>query len=273
MPEDAARIDPARMPLPRSFFARDPRVIAPDLLGVIVEHDVGGVRVAVRLTEVEAYLGQGEDPASHSYRGLSPRNAVMFGPPGHAYIYFTYGMHWCANVTCRPEGISGGVLLRAGEVVTGLDVARRRRPAARKDVDLARGPARLASALGLTGADNGRDFCSTGSGSGPGSGSGASGGSGPGEFGGSGLGSGASGASGGSGPGEFGGSGLGSAESAVGDGGLRMLVGEPVEASQVRFGPRVGVTAAGATSPWRWWLVEEPTVSVYRPAKPRTRRP
>jgi DNA-3-methyladenine glycosylase len=115
--------------------------------------------VAVRLTEVEAYLGEGEDPASHSHRGRTARNAVMFGPPGHAYLYFTYGMHWCANVTCRSEGVAGGILLRAGEVVAGLEVARSRRPAAKRDADLARGPARLATALALTGADNGRDLC------------------------------------------------------------------------------------------------------------------
>ena len=105
--------------------------------------------VAVRLTEVEAYEGA-DDPASHAFRGPTPRTAVMFGPPGHLYCYFTYGMHWCANVVCGPDGVAAAVLLRAGEVVDGArrGAGRRRRPPAR-DRDLARGPARLASCLGL----------------------------------------------------------------------------------------------------------------------------
>lgn len=143
------------MVLNRGFYDRDPRLVARDLLGCVLVHG----DVAVRLTEVEAYLGQGADPASHSHRGRTARNAVMFGPPGHAYVYFTYGMHWCANVVCCEEGLAGGVLLRAGEVVEGVEEARSRRPAARKDVDLARGPARLASALAVTGAQNGADVC------------------------------------------------------------------------------------------------------------------
>jgi DNA-3-methyladenine glycosylase len=110
--------------------------------------------VTVRLTEVEAYSGVGTDPASHAHRGRTPRNAVMFGEPGHLYVYFTYGMHWCLNVVCGPVGEASAVLLRAGEVVSGLAAARERRgvPA---DRDLARGPARLAVALGLDGSANG----------------------------------------------------------------------------------------------------------------------
>ena len=105
--------------------------------------------VTVRLTEVEAYAGTGEDAASHAHRGRTPRNTIMFGPAGFAYVYFTYGMYWCLNIVTGGVGEASGVLLRAGEVVDGLETARSRRVAAAKDRDLARGPARLASALGI----------------------------------------------------------------------------------------------------------------------------
>jgi DNA-3-methyladenine glycosylase len=117
------------------------------LLGCILS--AGGVRV--RITETEAYAGTAGDPASHAHRGRTPRNAVMFGPAGHAYLYFTYGMHWCMNVVTGPEGEASAVLLRAGEVVDGLGNARARRPGVHRDADLARGPARLCSVLGLDG--------------------------------------------------------------------------------------------------------------------------
>ncbi len=117
--------------------------VAPRLLGAILRHG----EVAVRLVEVEAYDGA-TDPASHAHRGRTGRNAVMFGPPGHLYVYFTYGMHWAANVVCGPEGTASGVLLRAGEVVDGVVHARSRRGRA-ADRDLARGPGRLTQALGL----------------------------------------------------------------------------------------------------------------------------
>ena len=117
--------------------------VAPELLGAVLRHGA----VAVRLTEVEAYDGVG-DPASHAARGRTPRNEVMFGPPGHLYVYFSYGMHWAANIVCRPEGAASGLLLRSGEVVDGIEVARSRR--GRSSVrDLARGPGRLCQALGI----------------------------------------------------------------------------------------------------------------------------
>lgn len=136
------------------FCARPVLDVAPDLLGAIVEHRSSDGVVAVRLTEVEAYAGPG-DPGSHARSGVTPRTAVMFGPPARLYVYFSYGMHWCVNVVCGPDGSASAVLLRAGEVVAGHELARTRRPAAKVDRDLARGPARLASALGLDGALDG----------------------------------------------------------------------------------------------------------------------
>jgi len=126
---------------------------APRLLGAVLRHG----EVAVRLTEVEAYDGP-HDPGSHAFRGRTARNAVMFGPAGHLYVYFTYGMHWCANVVCGPVDTPSAVLLRAGEVVAGRDLARSRRTAARGDRDLARGPARLCQALGIDAHANGHDL-------------------------------------------------------------------------------------------------------------------
>jgi DNA-3-methyladenine glycosylase len=145
----------------RPFFDRPVLDVARDLLGRIFVHEVEGAAVAVRLTEVEAYAG-GHDPASHAFRGPTARNAVMFGPGGHAYVYFTYGMHYCVNLVCGPEGAASAVLLRAGEVVAGADVARGRRGDA-ADRDLARGPARLTKALGIDRACNGADVSAAGS--------------------------------------------------------------------------------------------------------------
>jgi DNA-3-methyladenine glycosylase len=143
---------------PRDALERPILQVAPTLLGQVVEHESPQGLVAVRLTEVEAYDGP-NDPGSHSYRGRTPRNAVMFGPPGHAYVYFTYGMHWCLNLVCGPDGRPSAVLLRAGVVIEGEELAWSRRPAARTARDLARGPARLAQALGLDGTFNGVDAC------------------------------------------------------------------------------------------------------------------
>jgi DNA-3-methyladenine glycosylase len=130
--------------------------VAPRLLGATLRHVTDEGAVAVRLTEVEAYDGP-NDPGSHAYNGRTPRNAVMFGPAGRLYVYFTYGMHHCCNVVVGPEGRPSAVLVRAGEVVEGLDLAQRRRP--RSTVrDLARGPARLCEALGLDLSHNGADL-------------------------------------------------------------------------------------------------------------------
>jgi DNA-3-methyladenine glycosylase len=142
--------------LDRAELADDVLTAAVRLLGCTIEADTPEGTVGVRLVEVEAYRGA-DDPASHSFRGLTARNAVMFGPAGHLYVYFVYGMHFCANISCLTDGEPGAVLLRAGEVVSDLAVARARRPTARRDDDLARGPARLASLLGLRREHNGVD--------------------------------------------------------------------------------------------------------------------
>jgi len=204
--------------LAREFLARPATEVAPDLLGCVLEHQTADGLVAVVLTEVEAYAGQA-DPASHAYRGKTRRNAVMFGPPGYAYVYFTYGMHFCVNVVCGPEGTAEAVLLRAGRVIAGEELAASRRHVTRAR-DLARGPARLCQALAIDRAQDGCDLCDP---AGPlrlrptGSGSPAAGGQ------------------------------------ALGP---------------VSVGPRVGIRMA-ADIPWRFWLTDDPSVSVYRPAKPR----
>jgi DNA-3-methyladenine glycosylase len=202
---------PGRRPLPRSFYERPVLEVARDLLGAYVVHS----GVTVRLTEVEAYAG-GHDPASHAFRGQTPRNAVMFGSAGHAYVYFTYGMHFCMNLVTGPAGQASAVLLRAGTVVDGLELARDRRAGVR-DRDLARGPARLTRALAIDRSLDGADVTRARS------------------------------------P-------------------LRVLAGEPVPDDAVRWGPRVGVSAAGDL-PWRAYVDGEPTVSAYRPHVPRRRRP
>lgn len=135
------------------LLAHPATTVAPRLLGATLA--VGDVEL--RITEVEAYLGE-SDPGSHAFRGPGRRNAVMYGPPGHLYVYFTYGMHVCANVVCSPEGTASGVLLRAGEIVRGSDAARGRRVTSKRDTDLAQGPARLCVALGITLDDNGADL-------------------------------------------------------------------------------------------------------------------
>jgi DNA-3-methyladenine glycosylase len=139
------------------LLARPAIEVAPLVLGGILTHDTPSGSVSLRITELEAYLGA-HDPGSHAFRGKGKRNAVMFGPPAHLYTYFTYGMHVCANIVCSPEGTASGLLVRAGEVVDGMDLARERRGAHVPDRDLARGPARLTVALGIALSDGGRSL-------------------------------------------------------------------------------------------------------------------
>jgi len=145
-------------PLRREFYRRDPRLVAPALLGKVL---VAGARSG-RIVEVEAYCGD-LDPAAHSYRNRSARNEVMFGPAGHLYVYFTYGMHWCANAVCGEIDEGVAVLLRALAPLTGLDAMRRARGGV-DDRDLCRGPARLCQALGLDRGHDGADLVTGGGG-------------------------------------------------------------------------------------------------------------
>lgn len=143
--------------LTRTDLAVDPVAAAHVLLGSTIESCTADGTVAARIVEVEAYRGA-DDPASHSFRGRTVRNTVMWGPAGHLYVYFIYGMHFCANVVCLTEGVPGAVLLRAAEITEGAELAAGRRPAARDGHDLARGPARLCTALGLGREHNGVDL-------------------------------------------------------------------------------------------------------------------
>ena len=143
--------------LDRAAFVDDSRVVAPRLLNTLLVRTVDGERMAGRIVEVEAYAGA-DDPGSHAHRGPTPRTTTMFGPPGGLYVYFTYGMHWCANVVCRPEGEASAVLLRALAPTEGGDAMWRRRPVARRERDLCSGPAKLCQALGIDGACDGLDL-------------------------------------------------------------------------------------------------------------------
>ena len=246
--------------LPRAFFARPALEVAPALLGCVIEHETPDGLVAAVLTEVEAYEGSA-DPASHAYRGRTARNAVMFGPPGHAYVYFTYGMHFCVNMVCLREGTASAVLLRAGRVVEGAALATRRRsagalrprraaeepqvpPRGLAERDLARGPARLCQALAVGRALNGADVCDPGS---------------P-------LRVRPAPASGRAGP--------PSARITNGphlNNDLRSDAGPPAGSGpHISAGPRVGVSS-GARRAWRFWLTGDPTVSPYRAHVPRAR--
>ena len=228
------------MLISRDFFARHSVQVAPDLLGCVLEHQTAVGLVAVELTEVEAYAGE-TDPASHAYHGKTRRNAVMFGPPGHAYVYFTYGMHFCVNLVCLGNGSASAVLLRAGAVIEGEDLARARRTSRRASDDLngsrlafrdlARGPARLCQALGIDRSLDGGDVCTADSPlrvRWPSAGTTARSGAVP----------------------------------ARGDDPPRPPRGK------IASGPRVGVSVA-AEVPWRFWIEGEPTVSAYRRGGPR----
>lgn len=172
--------------------------------------------VTLRLTEVEAYHGP-RDPGSHGFRGITPRTEVMFGPPGRLYVYRSYGIHWCCNIVCGTTGECAAVLLRAGQIIAGHELAADRRPGVRPD-HLARGPGCLTKALGISGDDNGARL--------------------------------------------------------VGHGGPFVLRAPhtPIPQSRVRTGPRVGVSGPGGdpeSHPWRYWIAGDPSVSAYRPGKPR----
>ncbi|MEU0095394.1 DNA-3-methyladenine glycosylase [Kribbella sp. NPDC006257] len=219
------------MPVRRTSLARPVLEVAPALLGMVLSRTTEEGTVAVRITEVEAYDGP-NDPGSHSYRGQTARNAVMFGPPGFLYVYFTYGMHFCMNISAGPTNQPSAVLFRAAEVIEGIDLARSRRgatpptptttPTARPtatgrriaDRDLARGPARLCVALAITRTENGADLLSRTS------------------------------------P-------------------IQLLPGTPF-AGEPATGPRVGLREA-ADRPWRFWIPGDPTVSPYKPHVPKRR--
>lgn len=206
----------------RAWLAGPVLEVAPRLLGALVTTTLPDGAVTVRLTELEAYDGEG-DPGSHAFGGRTARNAVMFGPAGYLYVYRHLGLHICANVVTGVQGRASAVLLRAGEVVEGAEIARERRlrrGVVRTDVDLARGPARLADTLGITLEHYGTDVV-------------------------------------------------------AGAGPVR-LTPPSVAPSGWASGPRVGVSGVGgdaARYPWRFWLPDEPTVSAYRAAVPRRRRP
>ncbi len=167
MPRSVARKKPSLTPLNRQFYDRDPRSVSHDLLGKVLVRKEGRKRMTGRIVEVEAYLGAG-DPAAHSFAGRTLRNAVLFGPPGYAYVYFIYGNHYCLNVSCLPDGIPGGILFRALEPVQGIrEMAHARGFSAGEPRDLrllTSGPGRMAEAFGITRErDNGKDLTSTAS--------------------------------------------------------------------------------------------------------------
>jgi DNA-3-methyladenine glycosylase len=163
-----APIPQLRSALPREFYNRDPRRVSRALLGKVLVRKQAKQFLTARIVEVEAYLGE-DDPAAHSFAGRTPRNAVLFGPPGYAYVYFIYGNHYCLNVSCMPDGVAGGILFRAAEPLAGIEkMAQRREVEIHSPRDLRKltsGPGRLAEAFGITRErDNGKDLASASSG-------------------------------------------------------------------------------------------------------------
>lgn len=208
---------PVTLNQPSYAWLRAPASQVPDTARTLLGWTVSANGVSVRLTEVEAYSGAGDDSASHAHRGRTTRNEVLFGPAGRVYLYYVFGMHWCMNIVCGREGEAAGVLLRAGQVTGGTELARRRRGQV-PDRDLARGPARLVTALGI---DRRALGTSAVDGSGP----------------------------------------------------VRLTPPSlPIDPSMIAHGPRVGVPSA-AQLPWRFWLLDEPSVTTYRPHSPRRRPP
>lgn len=200
-------------PLGHDSRLSDPLTAARHALGGVISTFREGHLVAVRITEVEAYRGS-DDPAAHTFRGRTPRNQTMFGPPGHVYVYRHMGLHHCVNLVCGPEGIGHGLLLRAGEVIEGGETAlvrREQRGVCRSPRDLARGPARLTVALGIVHDDDGLAWHA----------------------------------------------GRADAHHEIGWQWPAVTAAE----SAVGTGPRIGVPAAGADRPWRFWLAGDPTVS------------
>lgn len=169
MPKPSTKAEPNPIsPVDRAFFARNPRRVARELLGKVLIRDSGNLRLAGRIVEVEAYLGE-SDPAAHAAAGNTARTSILFGPPGYAYVYFIYGNHYCLNVSCEPEGKAGSVLFRALEPLQGIEeMTQARNIVLHAPPDLPRltsGPGRLAEAFGITRArDNGRDLTSPASG-------------------------------------------------------------------------------------------------------------
>jgi DNA-3-methyladenine glycosylase len=143
----------SRKPLPKSFFARDTEIVARELLGAILECRTPEGLASGRIVETEAYVGE-HDLACHAAAGRTARTAPLYGAPGIAYVYFIYGVHWCVNAVTRPVDQPSAVLIRALEPIDGIELMRRRRPAAGHDIDLANGPGKLCAALGITGDHN-----------------------------------------------------------------------------------------------------------------------
>lgn len=137
-----------------AFYARETAVVAREMLGAIIECTTADGRTSGRIVETEAYLGP-HDPACHAAAGVTARTKVLYGPPGRAYMYFIYGMYWCVNAVTQPKGFGSAVLIRAVEPIDGVALMRRRRPAARRDVDLTNGPGKLCTAMGMDGRMNG----------------------------------------------------------------------------------------------------------------------